>query len=186
MKTKRDLHRHVRVVYRACRKKYGKEKAQDECLEVFKVVYPFLVELRQSDEPYATIPYEVMEGIDEVADGWKPEGRLQELIERVKEELSISSLLETRREHVIELCEDILPVVMRIRKLTPRECFRLMDVEEEDIDTIQQTGVSNSAQYKLAGNSIVVACLYHIFKNLFVERQEEANKNPIELNLFDL
>lgn len=56
----------------------------------------------------------------------------------------------------------------RIRKLTPKECFRLMDMDDKYIDTIQEAGISNSQQYKLAGNSIVVACLYYIFKNLFI------------------
>ncbi|MCF0243458.1 MAG: DNA cytosine methyltransferase [Bacteroidaceae bacterium] len=48
---------------------------------------------------------------------------------------------------------------LRIRKLTPRECFRLMDVDEHYIDTIQAVGISKSQQYKLAGNSIVVNCM---------------------------
>lgn len=55
----------------------------------------------------------------------------------------------------------------RIRKLTPRECFRLMDVDDNVIDTIQAAGISNSQQYKLAGNSIVVACLEKIFEQMF-------------------
>lgn len=55
----------------------------------------------------------------------------------------------------------------RIRKLTPRECFRLMDVDENVIDKIQAAGISNSQQYKLAGNSIVVACLEKIFEQMF-------------------
>lgn len=61
----------------------------------------------------------------------------------------------------------------RIRKLTPRECFRLMDVCETDIDKIQASGVSESQQYKMAGNSIVVACMEGIFRNLFSNEQEE-------------
>lgn len=61
----------------------------------------------------------------------------------------------------------------RIRKLTPRECFRLMDVDDATIDKIQQAGISNSQQYKLAGNSIVVANLYHLFRKMFVEPQNE-------------
>lgn len=69
----------------------------------------------------------------------------------------------------------------RIRKLTPRECFRLMDMDEEDIDKIQATGISNAQQYKMAGNSIVVSCLYHIFRTLFIPDQPE-NKPK---NLFD-
>ena len=55
----------------------------------------------------------------------------------------------------------------RIRKLSPRECFRLMDVDENVIDKIQAAGISNSQQYKLAGNSIVVACLEKIFEQMF-------------------
>lgn len=61
----------------------------------------------------------------------------------------------------------------RIRKLTPRECFRLMGVTETDIDKIQQSGVSQSQQYKMAGNSIVVDCLFHIFRKMFCQQQNE-------------
>lgn len=60
----------------------------------------------------------------------------------------------------------------RIRKLTPRECFRLMDVDDAVIDTIQAAGISDSQQYKLAGNSIVVNCLYLIFDKLFTHPEK--------------
>lgn len=59
----------------------------------------------------------------------------------------------------------------RIRKLTERECFRLMDVPEEYIDRIQAAGISRSQQYKMAGNSIVVACMYHLFRKLWIDTQ---------------
>lgn len=68
----------------------------------------------------------------------------------------------------------------RIRKLTPRECFRLMGVSETNIDKIQQSGVSQSQQYKMAGNSIVVDCLYHLFRKLLTETQCESQ----QLSLF--
>lgn len=58
----------------------------------------------------------------------------------------------------------------RIRKLTPRECFRLMGVGDKDIDTIQAAGISNSQQYKMAGNSIVVDVLYYQFFKAFIDR----------------
>lgn len=64
----------------------------------------------------------------------------------------------------------------RIRKLTPKECFRLMWVDDADIDTIQASGISNSSQYKLAGNSIVVDVLYHIFLKAFVEKDNESQQ----------
>lgn len=63
----------------------------------------------------------------------------------------------------------ITEVRTRFRKFTPRECFRLMDVSEEDIDRIQAAGISESQQYKMAGNSIVVAVLYGIFERLFID-----------------
>ena len=53
----------------------------------------------------------------------------------------------------------------RIRKLTPKECFRLMGFEDEDIEVCK--GISNTQLYKMAGNSIVVDVLYYIFKELF-------------------
>ena len=64
----------------------------------------------------------------------------------------------------------------RIRKLTPRECFRLQGLEDCDIDKIQSTGISNSQQYKLAGNSIVVDVLYHLFRKLFVDTGNEKEQ----------
>lgn len=54
----------------------------------------------------------------------------------------------------------------RIRKLTPRECWRLMGIDDECFDKAQQVN-SNSQLYKQAGNGIVVDVLYYIFKELF-------------------
>lgn len=53
-----------------------------------------------------------------------------------------------------------------IRKITPRECFRLMGVKDEDYDKLT---VSVAQQYKQAGNSIVVDVLMAIFENMFVK-----------------
>lgn len=64
----------------------------------------------------------------------------------------------------------------RIRKLTPRECFRLMGVDDKDIDTIQGAGISNTQMYKLAGNSIVVDTLYHLTRKMFCETENEQQQ----------
>lgn len=63
----------------------------------------------------------------------------------------------------------ILPVTnnIRIRKLTPKECFRLMGFSDENFDATQKAGVSNSQLYKQAGNSIVVDVLYYIYVELY-------------------
>lgn len=57
----------------------------------------------------------------------------------------------------------------KIRKLTPLECWRLMGFRDEAFYKAQELGISDSQLYKQAGNSIVVNCLYYIFKNLFKE-----------------
>lgn len=60
-----------------------------------------------------------------------------------------------------------------IRKLTERECLRLMDVPESDIITMcEASSLSRSSIYKLAGNSIVVSCLYHIFRNIWLTEDD--------------
>ena len=59
----------------------------------------------------------------------------------------------------------------RLRKLTPRECFRLMGLKDTEIDVIQNLKLPKTQEYKLAGNSIVVDVLEVIFKNLFKEEQ---------------
>lgn len=54
-----------------------------------------------------------------------------------------------------------------IRKLTPLECFRLMGMSDENFYKIKAKGISDSQLYKLAGNSICVNVLKHIFISLF-------------------
>lgn len=59
-----------------------------------------------------------------------------------------------------------LPPDIRIRKLTPKECWRLMGFDDADIDKAQAVGISNAQLYKQAGNSIVVNILEIILKKL--------------------
>ena len=54
-----------------------------------------------------------------------------------------------------------------IRRLTPRECWRLMDFSDSDFDKAKVAGISDSQLYKQAGNSICVGVLYYIYKNLY-------------------
>ncbi len=78
----------------------------------------------------------------------------------------MGSLVATDYKQPKQILDVILGKIV-IRKLTPRECFRLMGMNDEDIDKIQNTNISNTQQYKMAGNSIVVNVLEEIFKNLF-------------------
>ena len=55
--------------------------------------------------------------------------------------------------------------LIRIRKLTPKECWRLMGFTDEDFN--KAAGVNSNAQlYKQAGNSIVTPVLEEIFKQM--------------------
>lgn len=104
------------------------------------------------------------------------------VVERGDGELDMSDpetrIIKRAADHVAQ--EYGTKTRFRIRKLTPRECYRLMDVPEEYIDRLLASGISKSQHYKLAGNSIVVSCLYHIFKNLFTN-EIPANQ---QLSLF--
>ena len=61
---------------------------------------------------------------------------------------------------------------LRIRKLTPKECFRLMGFYDEDFSKAEQVPTSNAQLYKQAGNSIVVNVLEEILKELFINEKK--------------
>ena len=73
------------------------------------------------------------------------------------------------KKHTWDLVAE--PSKMRIRKLTPKECWRLMDFTDEEYEAAQNSGVSKTQLYKQAGNSIVVSVLSGIFNNLLREKK---------------
>ena len=66
---------------------------------------------------------------------------------------------------VTTVCNPYYRSNLRIRKLTPKECFRLMGVRDEDYENIAKRQSVNKL-YHLAGDSIVVDVLMAIFKNM--------------------
>lgn len=72
---------------------------------------------------------------------------------------------------------------LRIRKLTPLECWRLMGFDDEDFYKARDAGISNTQLYKQAGNSIVVNVLEGIFNNLF--KGEKKMKSIITEEVLD-
>ena len=72
------------------------------------------------------------------------------------------------------ITEDGRRAWVRLRKLTPRECYRLQGVREDQIDILLSAGISDSQSYKLAGNSICVDCMVGIFRNLFTTEEVES------------
>ena len=83
-----------------------------------------------------------------------------------------------REENVYEHIGEFI----RVRKLTPREGFRLMGLRDSDIDKIQSwrnergKPIPDNAQRSMAGNSIVVDVLYHIFRKLYIGTDCEPNQ----------
>lgn len=72
-----------------------------------------------------------------------------------------------------ELKELILSGKARVRELTARECFRLQGVDDDDIDKIYSTGLSNRQMIALAGNSITVDVFFHILRKLYINKENE-------------
>ena len=55
----------------------------------------------------------------------------------------------------------------RYRKLTQREYFRLMGFSDADVELLEANGISKTQIYKMAGNSIPVKMLEHLFKAIY-------------------
>lgn len=67
---------------------------------------------------------------------------------------------------IIDDKQGVITEDLRIRKLTPLECFRLMGFDDRDLYILQMDGISDNQLYKMAGNSIVVDVLQAIFREL--------------------
>ena len=97
--------------------------------------------------------------------------------------LNVSPTIRTKNKSVTAVDNHF-----RIRKLTPRECWRLMGWKDEQFDKIK--GISNAQLYKMAGNGIVVNVLEAIFTNMFLRKptkEEEkfvVDKPTVQLDLF--
>jgi DNA (cytosine-5)-methyltransferase 1 len=86
----------------------------------------------------------------------------------------IPSLLELGKEEFYNFLYEIEGEIylIRVRKLTPKECWRLMGFTDEDFNKAAEVN-SNTQLYKEAGNSIVKQCLMAIFKNMGIGREGE-------------
>ena len=75
----------------------------------------------------------------------------------------ISRTLSTQSNNLVTKIKE--KRTMRIRKLTPKECWRLMGFDDADFEKAEKVN-SNTQLYKQAGNSIVVDVLENIFLSL--------------------
>lgn len=186
-----------------------------------EIRFPTVLHKRRSDEGKrirrlykhdAGVPYQAVKaynidnrGICDTITTFTTDNNIIEMTDNIQKGL-------TYKEHPSK--EDLLEYFsrrIRIRKMTPTEAFRLMDVSDADIEKIQaypfktykareealaeadkkeaarikRESIAKTNQYKLAGNSIVISCLYHIFRTMFVPGQpENDNTKPLQLTLF--
>lgn len=83
------------------------------------------------------------------------------------------TLTATEYKDPLKIAEPGNTRTVRIRKLTPRECWRLMGFTDEEFNCVH--GISNSQLYKQAGNSIVVNVLSALLSQLFNKTERNFN-----------
>ena len=109
-------------------------------------------------------------------------------IRRVYSQDGISPTLSTMQggntEPKVTELADRFAEQYRIRKLTPKECWRLMGFSDEDFEKAEATGMSNSQLYKQAGNSIVVNVLEEIYKCLHAAYPNDFKADMNVISLF--
>ena len=82
-------------------------------------------------------------------------------------------IINASRNDILEQLDNLgVGNYFRLRRLTPRECFRFMSVEEKHIDELVKSGVSDAQLFKQAGNAIVIQVLVNLYKSIF----EDVNK----------
>lgn len=102
----------------------------------------------------------------------KVNGKQPHVQDRIYDSEGISTAITTAfRPSIAEHTENL-----RIRKLTPKECWRLMGFSDECFDKASKVN-SNTQLYKQAGNSIVVDVLVHIFRNLLLKQHRLYKKD---------
>lgn len=98
------------------------------------------------------------------------EGLQPSLKDRIYDSNGISTCVATSNFFMPNYTDNL-----RIRKLTPKECWRLMGFDDVDFEKAEKIN-SNTQLYKQAGNSIVVNVLEAIFKELFREYIADLDK----------
>ena len=93
--------------------------------------------------------------------------KIEQNLKSINNELSGTLTANCMQSINHDNCQMTFDNNLRIRKLTPKECFRLMGFDDEDFEKAALVN-SNAQLYKQAGNSIVVNVLEEIFKQLFI------------------
>lgn len=158
--TKSTLNRYVRYIYRKMMRLHGVQKTREEALRIFALTTP--ERKRVKDEGAYTFSPEFVDSILALVKEWGiPTGHIADALAMFGDPGDLERTLL-----------DLTPIRIRIRKLTPLECLRLQGVTDDDSRKMMGAGLSNSALYKLAGNSICTAPLEGIFTQMFRSDQD--------------
>lgn len=109
----------------------------------------------------------------------RPEGKKTAVLPVVEDKNMESIKTEKTQEELDGFVENLTKPKYAIRKLTPKECFRLMNFSDEDFEKAKAVN-SNSQLYKQAGNSIVRAVLIAIFSQLGIQGHKKWNEMTVE------
>lgn len=155
------------------------------------------------------VPYQLCKGYSLMLDGYSNTVTTYTTDNWILELKNKKNMELTYHEHPTK--EQLLEYFSQriaIRKMTSKEAFRLMSVSDEDIEKIQaypfksyrdraeavakadkkeqnrikRESICKTAQYRLAGNSIVTNCLYWIFHKMFIDTSAPVQA---QLTLFD-
>lgn len=159
--TRTKLNRYVWYCYRKYEKKVGTDRAREEVSRIFDITVMEKERIKDSEFQHEVVEVDALLAVRDILIEW---GLWRDWMPAIIDDYTRNY---REKSQCIRFLSDITPIRKAIRKLTEREAFRLMDVNESDIDKIQASGVSRSQQYRMAGNSIVVACMEGIFYNLF-------------------
>lgn len=107
----------------------------------------------------------------------RPEGKKTAVLPVVEDKKNMEEVWSNKKEEKTQETEK--KTKYAIRKLTPKECFRLMNFSDEDFEKAKAVN-SNSQLYKQAGNSIVRAVLIAIFSQLGIQGQKKWNEMTVE------
>lgn len=136
-------------------------------------------QIKESDEPMFTLTAQDQHGVAEsdkvlfIKEATKQGYAIAEIGDAVNTQFPNS---ETRRGRVgkeiantLEASgcnQGVVTTDIRIRKLTPKECWRLQGFTDEQHDLVEKAGVSNSQRYKQAGNAVTVNVIHAIAQRL--------------------
>ena len=135
-----------------------------------------------SEREYIPIKNDTKQGylLAEEGDGIDISGRMQYHRGNVQKETCQTLTTGGDNVGVVVKEEQTLKKELRIRKLTPCECIKLMGFERKDYESLVEYGLSDSAIYHCAGDSIVATVLVGLFGTMTNKDYEQIIKDYTE------